>query len=54
MFLAHSVFKLQLPSHPDGAHFVFCKYGGPVLAPVKKSKQYDMGDLWAFGAFGRI
>ena len=52
MFLAHSVFKLQLTSHPDGAHFVCCKYG--VLAPVKKSKQYDMGDLWAFGAFGRL
>ena len=46
MILALLVFKLQLTSQPDGGHFGFCQYGGPVRR---------MSDLWAkFGAFGRI
>ena len=59
MILALLVFKLQLTSHPDGGHFVFCQYGVPMrrrLGAPQKSKQYnDIGDLWTkFAAFGRI
>ena len=49
MSLALLVFKLQLTSHPDGGHFGFCQYGGPMRRPSwrpSKSKQYDVWCFW--------
>jgi len=43
MILALLVFKLQLTSHPDGGHFVFCQYG----VPMRRLKNPNNIMTWA-------
>jgi len=51
MSLALLVFKLQLTSHPNGGHFGFCQFGGPVRRPSEIQTVWHgrpVGQSWSF------